>query len=144
MRGPSRQPAGERNDCVPQKVYECLGTGKPVLALLPDGDARDILAQAGTALLCSPRDVGAIKASLLALVEHKWRAQADECFIASFQRRQLTARLAGIMDRTLVGRNPEPQSNAFTTMMPATSSATAGALLPSGHGRNHKAGNDAR
>jgi glycosyltransferase involved in cell wall biosynthesis len=137
-------PTGERNDCVPQKVYEYLGTRKPVLALLPYGDARDILERAGTALVCSPRDVEAIKRSLLALVENRWHTQPNERFIAGFQRQQLTARLAGIFDHTLVGRIPEPQPGAFTTMLPATSSSAPAASLPSGRERNHKTGDDER
>lgn len=135
-------PTGERNDCVPQKVYEYLGTRKPILALLPDGDARDFLEKAGTGLLCQPRDLVSIKASLLALIENKWHVQPNGRFIASFQRRQLTAQLASIFNRMLVGCIPEPQSATLAMMLPDRSLSAPAESLPSGHRRNHEACND--
>jgi glycosyltransferase involved in cell wall biosynthesis len=92
-------PAGERNDCVPQKLYEYLGSRRPVLALAPAGDARDFLAQAQTAVICPPRDVRAIKEAMLSLVEGAPQFAPNEEFIQSFKRRVLTAQLAEIFDR---------------------------------------------
>jgi len=92
-------PTGERNDCVPQKVYEYLGSRRPVLALAPEGDARDFLRRAGTAVVCDPRDLGAIKAGLVTLIEHRTQLRPDDEFIGSFRRRNQTAQLAGIFDR---------------------------------------------
>ncbi|MBX3278331.1 MAG: glycosyltransferase family 4 protein [Acidobacteria bacterium] len=94
-------PAGERNDCVPQKVYEYLGSRRSVLALAPEGDARDFLREAGTAVICEPRDVSAIKQAVLELYEGRARLEANEQFIRGFRRRELTARLARIFDREL-------------------------------------------
>jgi len=96
-------PAGERNDCVPQKVYQYLGSRRPVLALAPEGDARDFLERARTAVLCSPRDVPAIKGALLSLIEGTAPLLPDEEFIRSFECRTLTAHLARIFDCTIAG-----------------------------------------
>ena len=49
-------PPGRRATIVPGKTYEYLASGRPILAAVPDGDARDILAAAGTAYLCRPSD----------------------------------------------------------------------------------------
>ena len=92
-------PAGEPNDCVPQKVYEYMGARKPVLALVPEGDAADILRRAGTGVLCPPRDVPAIKQAVIALLEHTVPVRPDEAFIRGFERRRLTGRLAAVFDR---------------------------------------------
>lgn len=94
-------PTGERNDCVPQKVYEYLGSRRPVLALAPEGDARDFLREAGTAVICEPRDLTEIKAGVLKLYEGHVELAANEDFIRGFRRRELTARLARIFDRML-------------------------------------------
>jgi glycosyltransferase involved in cell wall biosynthesis len=91
----------DRNDCVPQKVYEYLGSRQPVLALAPEGDAKDFLKQAGTAVICSPRDVPAIKSALIDFIEGKVRESCNEEFIRSFERRRMTEKLAQIFDRTL-------------------------------------------
>jgi glycosyltransferase involved in cell wall biosynthesis len=49
-------PPGHRATIVPGKTYEYLASGRPILAAVPDGDARDILAEAGSAFLCRPTD----------------------------------------------------------------------------------------
>jgi glycosyltransferase involved in cell wall biosynthesis len=53
-------PPGVRATIVPGKTYEYLASERPILAAVPDGDARDILAEAGSALLCRPDDVTAM------------------------------------------------------------------------------------
>jgi glycosyltransferase involved in cell wall biosynthesis len=95
--------SGERNDCVPQKVYEYLGSRRPVLALAPVGDARDFLNQAGTAIICSPRDLSEIKAGILSLLDSTDRLKPNEDFIRSFRRRELTRQLASVFDRVSDG-----------------------------------------
>ena len=96
-------PLGERNDCVPQKVYEYLGSRRPVLALAPVGDARDFLNQAGTAIVCSPRDLSEIKAGILSMLDGTDRLKPNEEFIQSFRRRELTRQLAAVFDRVCKG-----------------------------------------
>lgn len=96
-------PSGERNDCVPQKLYEYIGSGKPILALVPPGDARDFLQRAGTALICEPRDVPAIKRALGDLLEGVFVPRPDVAFRESLHRRNATAKLAGIFNQIAVG-----------------------------------------
>jgi glycosyltransferase involved in cell wall biosynthesis len=95
---------GERNDCVPQKVYEYLGSRRPVLALTPDGDARDFFRLAGTAVVCHPRSISEIKAGVLSLARRTFEPASNEEFIRGFRRRNLTRQLAGIFDR-VTGHN---------------------------------------
>ncbi len=92
-------PDGERNDCVPQKVYEYMGARKPILALVPEGDARDFLEKAGTAVICPPRDISAIKNALISLIEGDARIDPNDEFIRNFECRNITARLASVFDR---------------------------------------------
>ena len=64
---------GRRATIVPHKTYEYLGSGRPILAAVPAGDARDLLESSGLARLCSPSDVDAIAAAIQAELE-RWRA----------------------------------------------------------------------
>ncbi len=66
-------PPGRRAGLVPHKTYEYLAAGRPILAAVPDGDARDLLAESGAALLCRPTDVEAMAGQLEAEID-RWRA----------------------------------------------------------------------
>ena len=47
-------PPGRRAGLVPYKTYEYLAAERPILAAVPDGDARDILSRVSHATLCRP------------------------------------------------------------------------------------------
>jgi len=50
--------------CVPSKVYTYLATGNPILALLPPGEAKDLVTEAGTGIIAAPDDPCAIAKQL--------------------------------------------------------------------------------
>lgn len=58
-------PNGVRATVVPGKTYEYVASGRPILAAVPDGDAHDLLSDAGTALLCRPNDVDSMAAAIV-------------------------------------------------------------------------------
>jgi glycosyltransferase involved in cell wall biosynthesis len=95
-------PAGARSRIVPGKTYEYLGAGRPILGALPDGDARDLLVEAGNAVLCRPGDVEAMARLILEQVARAARGEpvpaprAD--VLARYERRALTTRLAAVFD----------------------------------------------
>lgn len=64
-----RLPAGTRAGLVPAKTYEYLASGAPVLAAVPEGDARDLLEEAGSAILVEPDDVAAMAAAVRASLD---------------------------------------------------------------------------
>jgi len=100
-------PPGTRATIVPGKTYEYIASGTPILAAVPDGDARDLLQEAGNALLCRPNDVSAIADALRGAVA-RWRegsrppAPRPEV-VARFEYGRLAARLADVFDGVLSG-----------------------------------------
>jgi glycosyltransferase involved in cell wall biosynthesis len=98
-------PAGVRATIVPGKTYEYIASQTPVLAAVPEGDARDILAAAGNARLCSPDDVDAIAAAIWsAFQDHATGVLApppDPDVVARFEYRALASSLAGVFDEVL-------------------------------------------
>lgn len=54
--------------CVPSKLYSYLGSGHPILALVPEGEAAELVRQSGTGIVVHPEDITGIRAALRALV----------------------------------------------------------------------------
>lgn len=111
---PMHTPAsGARATSIPGKLYEYLGAGRPILAAVPEGDARDILTRVGGALLASPADVTQM-AMLIGEEIDRWGAgrptpPPDPHAVAAFERRHLTGRLAGVLDDVLATTRDRPR-----------------------------------
>lgn len=94
-------PPGERLSIVPGKTYEYLASGTPILAAVPDGDARDLLASSGRALLTRPSDSGAMAEHLRGQLCRPARSDGAATDFPWLERRHLTSDLAGLFDRVL-------------------------------------------
>ncbi len=86
---------------VPGKTYEYLASQRPILAAVPDGDARDLLEEAGSARLCRPTDTDAMR-DLIAVEIERWRAgepvtTPKKDVLARYERRELTRQLADVL-----------------------------------------------
>jgi glycosyltransferase involved in cell wall biosynthesis len=91
-------PPGRRATIVPGKTYEYMATGRPILAAVPEGDARDFVTKAGTGYVCAPDDVEGmmrILRDLYAAWGERGEAVAwNKEFVDIFERRRLTQCLA--------------------------------------------------
>jgi glycosyltransferase involved in cell wall biosynthesis len=103
-------PPGRRATIVPGKTYEYLASGTPTLAAVPDGDARDILGEAGNAILVRPDDIDGMAAAIAGAVE---RFQAglpsrppDPDVVARFEYRRLAGELAAVFEAVLGSPSP--------------------------------------
>jgi glycosyltransferase involved in cell wall biosynthesis len=97
--------AGAHVGIVPGKTYEYMASGTPILAAVPPRDVRDFLTAAGTAFVCDPADVAAMKAIVREQVRRKLAGEPrpvhNRAAIAPFERRRLTESLAGLFDRVV-------------------------------------------
>jgi len=108
-------PAGRH--WIPSKVYDYLLAGKPVLAVLPRGDAWDVLERSGLGTLVedlgSRRVAQGLKDALGRLLSGTLTVRPDEAFIATFDARAQAAQLADWLRRLAARPAPgEPEAVA--------------------------------
>lgn len=98
-------PRGTRAGLVPGKTYEYLASRRPILAAVPEGDARDLLVEAGSAFVCSPNDVDAM-VRILAERLDCWRRgeparEPRPEVVARYERPAQARQLARLYERVL-------------------------------------------
>lgn len=83
------------------KLFEYMGTRKPILALVPRGAASDTLHRYRAAYIVSPEDVNQATQALNR-ISNDWRNQCfpkpDEAFVSSLSRKHLTQRLSDVLN----------------------------------------------
>ena len=90
--------AGPAAMMIPGKTFEYLAARRPILALVPGGDAAALLTRSGAGILVGPDDIDGIEAALIDLFD-RWRrgALTVPLFdLSVFERRSQTERLAAI------------------------------------------------
>ena len=104
-------PEGDRAGLVPCKTYEYLATGRPILAAVPDGDARDLLSDFRRAHVVRPADVAGIATALHQRLQDPDRGVGEDGIasdqLGPYERRRLTRRIAGVLDEVM-GSRVEP------------------------------------
>lgn len=89
------------------KIYEYIGTRKPILALVPpEGIAANLIKEMGAGFIVHPEDVEEMRSQLLILYE-KWKRGLlslnliPQNLIKRFEYRQLTKQLSDVFDELL-------------------------------------------
>jgi hypothetical protein len=91
-------PVGTRAGLIPYKTFEYLGAGRPILAAVPDGDVRDMLAPLDDVTLVRPADVGAMVAALRAEIARAPVAAARDG-VGHLERRRSVAAIADVLNQ---------------------------------------------
>lgn len=88
--------------CFSGKLFEYLATGKPILALVEDGPVSDLIKTCRSGIIVDPENVDRIKEAILSYYNaHKkgeLKIQPNRQIIARFERKELTKRLAGLLN----------------------------------------------
>ncbi len=91
--------AAERTS-VAAKTFEYLAAGRPILALLPEGENARVCRDAGVPWVVPPDDRGAVEAALEGMIQEGREGMAAPAPLpaALYGRRALTGRLAALLD----------------------------------------------
>jgi hypothetical protein len=96
-------PEGVRAGLIPYKTYEYLAARRPILAAVPDGDVRDMLAPLHDVRLVRPADVAGMVAALHAELQRAPVEQLadslDSPALRQWERVESVARIAAVLDR---------------------------------------------
>jgi glycosyltransferase involved in cell wall biosynthesis len=92
---------------LPAKVFEYLFAAKPILAIAAPGVLSDLLRASGLGVTVAPHDASGLATTIQALYrDHQsgqLRRQPDTVYISRFDRRNLTARFADLLEETVHG-----------------------------------------
>jgi glycosyltransferase involved in cell wall biosynthesis len=94
---------GVRARIVPGKTYEYLASGTPILAAVPDGDAKELIERAGGSVVVRPTDVVGMERAIEAALDGAPAGPRRPDVLEPFERRRLTRELAGVFDFVLGG-----------------------------------------
>ncbi|MCD6404755.1 MAG: glycosyltransferase family 4 protein [Planctomycetes bacterium] len=90
------------------KVFEYIAARKPVLALVQEGDAKDIVEASGLGVAVGPADVPAITEALESLYAGWESGKAafapDEAFLSRFTRESIARELSRTFDEVVAGK----------------------------------------
>ena len=84
------------------KTTEYFATKKPILGLIPEGSAKDLLLEYGRAYIAAPYDIDQIKDRIYRILNDLDSGTVPDysaSFVESFNRRSLTGKLAQIFDK---------------------------------------------
>jgi glycosyltransferase involved in cell wall biosynthesis len=94
----SAKVVGGRDYSIAGKMFEYIGLGRPILAVLTDGAMRDIVAQTGLGLLADPDDPDAVACAIERVVLGA-SVSPDAAAIARFDRRETVRAIAECLRR---------------------------------------------
>jgi glycosyltransferase involved in cell wall biosynthesis len=104
-------PPATRATIVPGKTYEYLASETPILAAVPEGDARDLIAKAENSFVCWPDDVECMKSALLTQLERTRRGESrpglPPAICDGYEAASEAGRLADMFDVVLGASNKE-------------------------------------
>ncbi len=108
---------GSGRNLIPSKLFEYLATGRPILALAPDGAPADIVRMARAGLIVEPDKVQAIRDAILELYrrwsEGRLAFPVDRELVRRFAWKELTAQFASVLEGVVtLGTSPGSSESA--------------------------------
>lgn len=104
---------GQRSTTVPGKTYEYLAAGRRILAAVPPGDARDLIAASGRGIVCEPSDVDGLAEAITDAMSRRAEPLPDDGFAQRYSYEVLAGAVASVvadvMEGSSTGSNHAPR-----------------------------------
>jgi glycosyltransferase involved in cell wall biosynthesis len=101
-------PEGKRAGLVPCKTYEYLAAERPILAAVPDGDARDLLQRFRRADVVRPDDAAGMARAIRERTRNPYRGCGEDgiasALLGPYERQRLTENIAAVLDEVMGAR----------------------------------------
>lgn len=94
---------GQRSTTVPGKTYEYLASGRRILAAVPPGDARDLIAASGRGIVCEPGDVDGIARAITDAMSRRTEPSRDDGFARRYSYEVLAGDVASVVADVVAG-----------------------------------------
>ncbi len=87
------------------KLFEYIGARKPILALVPEGEAKDLIVKEGLGKTVDPGDIEGIKDTILEYYEewenNKLKLEENNSVFEKYEMKALTKKLVGVMEEAV-------------------------------------------
>ena len=97
------------------KLFEYIGAGKPILALVPDGEAKDLIIEDKLGIIVKPKDIDGIKNTILKFYtdweQGKLKFEEHNSAVNKYEMRTLTKKLVDTIEE--VTANYQENLNAI-------------------------------
>jgi glycosyltransferase involved in cell wall biosynthesis len=94
----------ESAEIVPGKIFEYVGARRPIIALAEEGAIAEIIRETKSGIVVQNQNIGAIKRAFIEYYRnffyHKSTIEPSEESIRQYERREITRRLAELLDET--------------------------------------------
>jgi glycosyltransferase involved in cell wall biosynthesis len=88
---------GRRSTTAPGKTYEYLASGRRILAAVPPGDARDLIAASGRGIICDPDDVDGLATAITVAMTDRAEVIRDDASVRRFSYEELAGEVASVV-----------------------------------------------
>ncbi len=95
-------PCPESKSILTGKLFEYIGAKKPIIALVPDGEAKDLIIKEGLGVTVEPEDIDGIKNAIIEFYK-KWKRnslkyEGNDCVLKRYEMKALTKKLVDAIE----------------------------------------------
>jgi hypothetical protein len=93
----SEKVLGEEHFCLPSKVFDYVGTAKPIIGFVTEGIQKEFITKSGLGVICDPDNIPSAATTIVDLIKKGKTFTPDTNYLSSFMRQNLAHELAIVL-----------------------------------------------